>query len=305
MTADDIKRVLIIGSGNMGQQIGFLCATNGFETVLFDTNPDVLSEAVSRTLKLSKRYIADGRMTEEEAEAALDRISVTNTPEEAAKGVDLISESVPENPELKGNVFGMFNNLCPKHTIFTTNTSTLVPSMFADATGRPDKFAALHFHDVRITNIVDIMPHPGTSNKTIKIIKDFTKKIGQLAIVLQKENNGYVFNNMFSSLCAAALTMAEKEVASIEDIDRSWMGIMHTLVGPFGIMDQIGLKTIHTVTDYWAQKKNDPQGKANAAFVKQMIDKGYLGAQTKRGFYTYPDPAYLQPGFLKGQTDKP
>jgi len=302
MTADDIKRVLIVGSGNMGQQIGFLCAINGFETVLFDTNPDVLSDAVSRILKLSKRYVSEDRMTIEEAEAALDRISVTNTPEEATKGVDLISESVPEDPELKGKVFGMFNKLCPKHTVFTTNTSTLVPSMFAEATGRPDKFAALHFHDVRVTNIVDIMPHPGTSPETTELIKGFAEKIGQTAIVLQKENTGYVFNYMFSNLCSTALTMAEKEIASVEDIDRSWMGIMQTIIGPFGIMDQIGLKTVYTVTDYWAQKKNDTQAKANAAFVKQMIDEGYFGTQSKRGFYTYPDPAYLKPDFLKGKS---
>lgn len=300
MTADDIKRVLIVGAGNMGQQIGFLCAMNGFETVLYDTDADILSDAVSRIIKLGKNYIQDGRIKSEEADAVLDRIAVTQSDEKAAENVDFISESVPEDPELKGRVLGRFNKLCPEHTIFTTNTSTLVPSMFADATGRPEKFAALHFHDVRITNIVDIMPHPGTSPETTNIIKHFAEKMGQLPIVLHKENNGYVFNTMLSNLFATALTLAERNIASVEDIDRSWMGIMHTVIGPFGIMDQVGLKTVYTITDYWAKQRNDPQAKANAAYVKQMIDKGYLGAQSKHGFYTYPEPNYLQPDFLKG-----
>ncbi|MBW1892860.1 MAG: 3-hydroxyacyl-CoA dehydrogenase [Deltaproteobacteria bacterium] len=301
MIADDIKRVLIAGSGNMGQQIGFLCATNGFETVLYDTDSDILSDAVSRILKLSKSYVRAGRMTIEEAEAALDRISITHTPEEAAKKIDLISESVPEDPELKGKVLGMFNKLCPEHTVFTTNTSTLVPSMFAEATGRPEKFAAFHFHDVRITNIVDIMPHPGTSPETTELIKCFAEKIGQVPIVLHKENNGYVFNSMLSNLFTSALTLAEKNIASVNDIDRAWMGVMHTVIGPFGIMDQVGLKTVYTITDYWAKTHNDSQFKANAVYLKQMVDKGYLGAQSRQGFYTYPDPDYLQPDFLKGK----
>lgn len=303
MTADDIKRVLIVGSGNMGQQIGFLCAMNGLETVLYDTDSDILSDAVSRILKLSKSYVREGRMALEEAEATLDRISITNTPKEAAKKIDLISESVPEDPELKGKVLGMFNKLCPEHTVFTTNTSSLVPSMFAEATGRPEKFAAFHFHNVRITNIVDIMPHPGTSPETTELIKGFAERLGQVPVVLQKENNGYVFNAMLSSLFASALTLAEKNIASVNDIDRAWMGVMHSVIGPFGIMDQVGLKTVYTVTDYWAKKLSDSQSKANAVYLKQMVDKGYLGMQSKQGFYIYPDPAYLQPDFLKGKAE--
>ncbi len=146
------------------------------------------------------------------------------------------------------------------------------------------------------------MPHPGTSKQTLDLIQAFARKIGQIAIVLHKEHHGYVFNNMLSSLLSAALGLAANDVASIEDIDRSWMGVMHTESGPFGIMDSIGLKTIWTITDYWANKQNNPQALANAAFVKEYVDKGLLGEKTRQGFYSYPGPAYRKPGFLNGGT---
>ncbi|MBW2096355.1 MAG: 3-hydroxyacyl-CoA dehydrogenase [Deltaproteobacteria bacterium] len=304
MKVEDIRRVLIVGAGTMGQQIGFQCAMHGFDVVLYDISPDILDKAKDRINKLCENFVLSGRMTREQSDEAVARIAATTNPLEAARDVDILSESVPEAPELKGKVLSQFNEVCPARTIFTTNTSMLVPSMFAEATGRPEKFAALHFHDVRITNVVDIMPHPGTSKDTVDLIHAFARKIGQVAIVLHKEHHGYVFNNMLSSLLSAALSLAANDVASIEDIDRAWMGIMHTESGPFGIMDSIGLKTIWAITDYWANKKSDPQARANAAFVKKYVEKGLLGEKTRQGFYSYPEPSYRRPGFLGGDERK-
>ena len=116
--------------------------------------------------------------------------------------------------------------------------------------------------------------------------------------MLHRENNGYVFNTMLSSLFSSALTLASRNVATIEDIDRSWMGVMHTPMGPFGIMDQIGLSTVWTITDYWAKKTGDAQAQANADFLKQYVDRGHLGFKTNQGFYSYPNPAYTDPKFF-------
>ena len=138
--------------------------------------------------------------------------------------------------------------------------------MFAHTTGRPDRLCALHFHDISITNIVDVMPHPGTAPEVTELVTSFAQAIGQIPIVLTKENNGYVFNNMLMALMDSALSMAASDVTSIHEIDRSWMGIMHTLVGPFGIMDSIGLDTVWKVTDYWARQLNTGKAKANADF---------------------------------------
>jgi 3-hydroxybutyryl-CoA dehydrogenase len=299
MKIDDIKTILIIGSGNMGQQIGFQCAASGYTVVMYDIGADLLDKAIDRMAKLAKTYVGAGRLTPEQSKAALKRIRTTTDAADAGKNADFVSESVPEDPNLKGEVFAKFNAICPPHTIFTTNTSSLIPSMFASATGRPDRFAAFHFHDTRVTNIVDIMPHSQTSPETVELIKTFAESIGQIPIMLHKENFGYVFNAMLMDLFKAAQTLAASNVASVEDIDRSWMGVMHTLMGPFGIMDSIGLDTVWKVTDYWAKVLKDPQQIANAAFIKPYMDRGDLGVKSGQGFYSYPNPAYARPDFIK------
>lgn len=173
--------------------------------------------------------------------------------------------------------------------------------MFAEATGRPAQFVAFHFHDVRVTNMVDIMPHPGTAPETVDLVKAFAEKIGQIAIVLEKENHGYVFNTMLMDWMKTAQTLASRGVAAIEDIDRAWMGIMHAPVGPFGIMDSIGLDTALKITEYWAGVPDDPQARMNADFLRTRVDAGKVGVKSGCGFYEYPDPVFSRPGFIEGR----
>jgi 3-hydroxybutyryl-CoA dehydrogenase len=300
MKVEDIKNVLIAGSGTMGQQIGFQCALYGCHVVLYDINQEKLEKVPERIKRLASRMTREGRITEEQAAAALNGMKTTTNMAEAAKDADIVSESVPEDPKIKGEVFGQLNTLCPKRTIFTTNTSTLLPSMFAEATGRPEKFLAYHFHDIRMTNVVDVMPHPGTAPQYVMLVKEFAEKIGLAPIVLHKESTGYVFNYMFSGLCETALTLASKDVAYVEDIDRVWMGIMHTMIGPFGLMDGVGLDTVWHIQNFWAKKTGDKQKIKNADFVKQYVDRGELGQKTKKGFYEYPKPSFTSADFLKG-----
>jgi 3-hydroxybutyryl-CoA dehydrogenase len=298
----DIRCVLIVGAGTMGQQIGLQCATHGYEVVVYDIAPEALEAARAQVKAYAAQLAGQMRMTGSEADAALARIRFSADPADAARA-DLLSESVPEDPALKAKVFAQFNQLCPPHTIFTTNSSSLIPSMFAAATGRPAQFAALHFHSyVWDSNVVDIMPHPGTSPETVEVLNAFARRIGQIPIVLKKENYGYVFNAMFNQLNTAAVSLVASGVASIEDVDRAWMGIMKMPLGPFGWLDGVGLKTVWDITQYWATQRGDPQLQTNADFLKQYVDKNWLGVKTGRGFYTYPDPAYARPGFLTGET---
>jgi len=301
MKVEDIKKVVIVGAGTMGQQIGAQCAIHGLEVVLYDLNHDILDKAFERIKKLLKSFTTSNRITQKEADAAIRRIRGTTNIGEAAANADLVSESVPEDPELKGKVFSKFNALCPDHTIFATNTSTLLPSMFAQHTGRPEKLVAIHFHDVRTTDIVDVMAHAGTSEETLNVAIEFAIKIGQVPVVLKKESPGYVFNSMLTALFEAAQTLAANGVTSIEEIDRAWMGVLHMPIGPFGLMDSIGIDTVWKATDYWANKLNDAQDKKNADFLKEYIDKGHLGQKSGQGFYSYPKPAYRNPGFVRGK----
>ena len=300
MKSEDIQRILIIGGGTMGRQIALHFAIYGCNVVIYDIQEELLTKASAIIQKMAGTYVHLKRITPEEAQAAIGRIKTTTLPEEAATDIDLVSESVPEDPVLKGKVFSLFHSLCPPRTIFTTNTSTLLPSMFAEATGRPGKFIALHFHDLRTNTVVDIMPHPGTDEETIHAVQGFAKRMGLIDIMLGKESSGYVFNAMLRAFLESAQTLAANGISSIEDIDRSWMGVMNMPIGPFGLMDSIGIDTSWKVTSYWAKQTGDAQLKKNADFLKQFVDRGEVGQKTGKGFYRYPGPLFRQPGFIAG-----
>ncbi len=187
MDADTIKTILIIGSGTMGQQIGFLCALHGYTVHMYDVKDDALQRARERIVKLSEWF---EKHNVKNASGALPLMHYFTDASKAAYNVDFVSESVPEDPALKAKIFSDFNALCPQHAIFTTNTSSLVPSQIAKETGRPDRFLAFHFHDVRTTKIVDVMPHPNTSKEALEVTIAFAKKLGQIPIVLKKKTTG-------------------------------------------------------------------------------------------------------------------
>jgi 3-hydroxybutyryl-CoA dehydrogenase len=297
---DEIRRVLVVGAGTMGQQIGFQCAGHDCDVVLYDVAASALETARRRIAIYADGLIAAGTITAEVRDAALARITMTADQSVAAAEADLLSEAIPEDPALKGKVLGEFDSRCPPRTIFATNTSTLLPSQFADATGRPDRVIALHFHlPVWVANLADVMPHAGTARQVTDLVLAFARRIGQVPIELHREHNGYVFNAMFNAVNREAITMAEQGVASIEDIDRAWMHVTKSPYGPFGALDAVGLDTAWRITDYWArQLAPDVQLRRNADFLKRFVDRGELGVKSGRGFYSYPTPAFARPDFI-------
>lgn len=297
---ENVRRVAVVGAGTMGQQIAFQCAGHGYEVVIYDIDPAALEAASGRIDAYADGLVSGGTITPEARASARERITLTSDLPAAAREADVLSEAVPEDPDLKGRVLAEFNAACPARTVFATNTSTLLPSQFAEASGRGDRLLALHFHlPVWISNLVDVMPHPGTAPEVAQLVLAFARRIGQVPIELHREHNGYVFNSMYGALNTAAIALAQGGVASIEDIDRSWMHITKAPVGPLGALDAVGLDTAFTITDYWARRLGDQQLRANAAYLKTYVDRGALGVKTGRGFYTYPDPAYARPGFIE------
>ncbi len=297
----EIKTVVVVGTGTMGRQIGFQCAVSGFQTVMYDVNEASLDGSRSSHRKFAEVFVAKRGSSQKTIDAAIARLSYTSDLGQACANVDLVSESVPEDPEIKREVYGLLNEHCPDHTIFTTNTSTLLPSQFADATGRPDRFLALHFaNPVWDANIGEVMPHQGTDPAVFERVLDFAAEIGMVPIRLEKEQNGYVINSLLMPLLVAAQGLVTNEVATHEDVDRTWMVSTKMPVGPFGIMDLIGLETISNVLEYWAEADDDNELRKNAAYVKKrFLDHGLLGVKTGQGYYTYPGPVFKDDDFVQ------
>jgi 3-hydroxybutyryl-CoA dehydrogenase len=304
MQVDDIRRILVVGAGTMGQQIALQCATHGYEVTVYDIAPAALENATARIKAFASQLVEQRRLTAEQSQTALDRVSYSTDPQAAGAAADLLSESVPEDPALKSRVFSQFNQLCPPHTIFTTDTSTLLPSMFAEATGRPAQFAAFHFYQyVWESNLVDVMPHPGTSPETVELLTAFARRIGQVPLVFKKETPEYVVNAILGAINSTAINLVFRdEVASVEDVDRAVMIALKMPVGPFGGLDVVGLDTIWHITETKARATGDLEAQRFAdRFKRDYVDKGWLGVKSGRGFYTYPNPSYARPGFLSGE----
>lgn len=297
----EIKKVVVVGTGTMGGQIGFQCAVSGFQTVMCDINEASLDGCRSSHRRFAEVFVAKRGSSQEVVDAAVARLSYTDDLAQACRDADLVSESVPEDPEIKRAVYAQLNRCCPDHTILTTNTSTLLPSQFAESTGRPDRFLALHFaNPVWDANIGEVMPHPGTDPEVFERVLEFVAEIGMVPIRLEKEQNGYIINSLLMPLLIAAQGLITNDVATHEDVDRTWMISTKMPVGPFGIMDLIGLETIFNVVRYWAETDGDEELRKNAVFIKKrFVDRGRLGVKSGEGYYSYPGPAFAQEGFLE------
>ncbi|SUJ25832.1 3-hydroxybutyryl-CoA dehydrogenase [Sphingobacterium spiritivorum] len=296
-----IKNVTVAGSGVLGAQIAFQTAFHGYQVTVYDINNDILEKAKATFEKLAEAYKKDLKATAEQTNAALSKLRYTSDLADAVRNADLVIEAIPENPNIKTDFYGKLSRVAPEHTIFATNSSTLLPSQFASATGRPAQFLALHFaNEIWKHNTAEIMGHPGTDNEVFRTVVDFAGSIGMVALPLHKEQPGYIVNSLLVPLLSAATDLLVNEVADIQTIDKTWMVATGAPLGPFGILDVVGITTAYNINKMAADQTQDANKIKTVAYLKEhFIDKGKLGVATGQGFYTYPDPAYADPDFLK------
>lgn len=294
MTNPQIDCFGILGSGTLGYRIGLQAALSGYTTLLYDLTDAALDNARQQQDALLGRLIRKKQLNEAFAKTALKRINFTTDAARFADQVDFVSESVTENLALKREVWTSFAERWKPGTRLTTNTSYLLPSQLVDAVGRPELFCAFHFHDVFEARVVDIMPHPGTDPNFVSWLIDLGRVLNQVPVHVKRETSGYLFNHMLMAYLGAAGHLLASDKATAQDIDRSWMGNLGTRVGPFGMMDQVGLDTVlHILSE-----RTDRRSRAFFDLIEPMVKAGQLGAKSGEGFYTYPRPAYAAPDFL-------
>ncbi|WP_299069198.1 3-hydroxyacyl-CoA dehydrogenase [uncultured Psychrobacter sp.] len=295
------KNVTVAGSGVLGYQIAFQAAYHGFNVIVYDISDEVLEQAKSKFNWMCKAFRKDLRATQEQLDTAFDNLSYTSDLAEAVKDADLMIEAIPEIPEIKVEFYEKLANLAPEKTVFATNTSTLLPSQFAESTGRPAQFLALHFaNKIWMHNVAEIMGHPRTDPKVFDEVVAFATNIGMVPMPLYKEQPGYIMNSLLAPFIDAGLQLLAKEVADPHTIDKTWMIVTGAPVGPFGILDTIGINTAYNITKMSAERTQSPvRFKAVKYLKEQLIDQNKLGAATGEGFYSYPNPAYMNSDFLK------
>ncbi|RJP75266.1 MAG: 3-hydroxyacyl-CoA dehydrogenase [Candidatus Abyssobacteria bacterium SURF_17] len=297
MDISEVKRIAVIGAGTMGSRISLACALHGYDVIVHDISDDALRGLEFRLQFFGYNWVQAGLTEQEAVEKSLSRIRTASDPADAAADADILIEAVSEKLDVKHKVFRQFDKLCPQRTIFVSNTSSLLTSEMETSLKRKDRFAALHFH--RYKTVVDIMRGTKTSDDSVELLKQFSRSMDELPIVMKKEHPGFLHNWMFISWLEAGIWLAAGGYGAIEDIDRSWMKVHNMPYGPFGALDFVGLDVASDIGTGLEGKGHPGHWREIREFLKPYIEKGYLGVKTGRGFYTYPEPAYAQPGFLE------
>ena len=297
MPIDEIKNVAFIGAGTMGSFNSMIAALAGYDVTVYDVSEEALRNIPARQEEWGAVLVERWGTDPASIEAALRRTRLTADPAEAVEQADLVSESVFERLDLKRETHSRFEGLCPADTIITTNTSTILLSEIESAIEDGTKFAAMHYHQPGI--LVDLVAGPRTSSRTMDILKRYVKSCGMTYVVLKKERAGYLHNAMFAALISSGMVLAAMGL-DFRDVDRSWMLNQGSEVGPFGMLDHVGLNVPldileEAVDDSGVSKERDEL----TGMLRAHVDKGDLGAKTGRGFYTYPDPEFSLPEFLE------
>jgi 3-hydroxybutyryl-CoA dehydrogenase len=296
-----IKNVTIAGSGVLGSQIAFQTAFHGYTVMLYDISDEILKKAKTNFQKLGEAYKTDLGVSQQQVEEAIDRLSFSSDLATAVNDADLLIESIPENPSIKTDFYKKLAAVAPQKTIFATNSSTMLPSQFAESTGRPSQFAALHFaNEIWKHNTAEIMGHSGTGADVFDTLVAFAKSIGMVALPLHKEQPGYIVNSLLVPLLDAGMDLLVRGVADVHTIDKTWMVATGAPVGPFGILDVVGITTAYNINKMEAEKTEDSVKQQIVDYLKEnFIDQGKLGIATGEGFYNYPNPAFKDTDFLK------
>ncbi|MBO6001480.1 MAG: 3-hydroxyacyl-CoA dehydrogenase, partial [Spirochaetales bacterium] len=218
-----------------------------------------------------------------------DNVHIELDMAKAVSGADIVIESMAEDPDAKIDVYEQMKDLLDPDTILVTNSSTLLPSMFAQYTGRPEKYLSLHFaNTIWKNNTAEIMGHPGTDPEIYKKVVEFAKEINMISLELRKEQPGYILNSMLVPFLSAAQALWAKEVADPQTIDLTWRLATGAPKGPFEILDIVGLETAYNINQMKPEAQ-DPDSTIHkiGLLLKEKIDKGETGINAGKGFYDY------------------
>ena len=283
----EIRRVIVVGAGQMGNGIAHVAAAAGLEVQVADSSPDMLARARETIAKNLAREVAKGKRTEADSEAAFARIRWAGGPE-AISEADIAIEAVPEDLEIKRAVFRALDAALPPGAILATNTSSISITKLAAGTSRPDRFIGMHFmNPVPVMALVEVIRGIATSDETAKAVEDLARRLGKTPLFCH-DYPGFVANRVLMPMLNEAIWALHEGVADKEAIDGIVkLGLNHPM-GPLALADFIGLDTCLSILRVLYEGFGDPKYRACPLLVK-MVEAGRLGKKTGRGFYTYAD----------------
>jgi 3-hydroxybutyryl-CoA dehydrogenase len=281
----DIKKVGVVGCGLMGSGITETAARAGYQVVVSEVNDELLQKGLGRVKASVTKAVERGKLGQADMDAALSRITGTTRMEDFAD-CDLVIEAAIENLDLKKQIFAELDRITPPHAILASNTSSLSVTAMAAATKRPDKVLGLHFFNpVPIMPLLEIVRTILVSEETFETARKFGESLGK-TIIVAKDNPGFIVNLLLIPYLLDSVRALENGVATKEDIDTGIkLGLNHPM-GPFELMDLVGLDTTLFIADAMYSEFKDPRYAA-PPLLRRMVAAGHLGRKSGRGFYEY------------------
>ena len=274
----DIKKIGIIGAGFMGRQIANWAALHNYTIHIYDIDPEMLEDAKTFITKALKR---------KHEEEAIAKVKYFNNLKSALDDVELVIEAVSEDLKIKKQVFSQIENVVSKDTIIATNSSSFPVSRIEDSVQKKDRILNLHFYaPINVRPMVDIMRGTQTSDKTFERGREWIESIKCTPLILKKHSFGFLFNRIWRAVKRECLHMWADGIAEVENMDEAWRIFTGMPMGPFTLMDGIGLDVIYNVESSYYQESQDPKDKPPDK-LREMVERGELGIKTGSGFYQY------------------
>jgi len=293
------EKIAVVGSGILGTQIAMVAAHTGYRVKVFDPNEGAFRQTFEKIrTDLQGKNITPVIPWEAWASCAKAIRHVTKL-DQAVSDADLVIEAAPENMELKKKVFKELGETTGSNTILATNSSSMPVSRFEQESGRPEYCLNIHFYfPLQGVNIVDIMGGTRTLPEVLEKGSSWVRSLGFIPLTVKKELLGFCFNRVWRSIKREVLYMWGNDFVDFQDVDRAWMVFTGMKEGPFALMDKVGLDVVWDIEMVYYGDSKDPKDHPPGA-LKEKIERGELGVKSGKGFYAYPNPAYLSPDFLK------
>ena len=292
------EHVAIVGTGVLGTQIAMLSAYAGYKVSVYDTREGAFDDTYDRLFADLKTKVANPFIPWDDWAKCKSGITFTTKIADALKTADLVVEAVTEDVETKRKVFKLMNENAPAKAIFATNSSSLPISRMEQSSGRPERCINTHFYlPLQGMNMADLMAGTMTLPDVMQKGEEWIRSLGVVPLRVKKEILGFCFNSVWRAIKKQTLYMWGNDFVDFRDIDRAWQIFTKMRVGPFGLMDTVGLDTVYNIEMVYYNDSKDPKDKPPDALVEK-IKKGELGVKSGKGFYTYPNPEFLQPDFL-------
>ena len=288
----DGERLLVLGAGTMGAQIAQQAALSGVEVDLVDVSPAQLERARDGNRRLLERRVSRGRLSQEEAEAALRRVRATDDIAAAAPRCAWAIEAIVERADLKREAFAALDRHLPAGAGIASNSSNIVVSRLGDATARPELCCNMHFfHPVLVMDLCEVVRGPQTADETVERAAGWARRIGRTPIVVEREIDGFIVNRVLGAASGEAFSLLDEGVARFEDIDLAVRSGLGWPMGPFQLADFSGLDVVLGVRRDREQRTGATGSDATVRVLERLVAAGRLGRKSGSGFYEYSGDA--------------